>query len=130
MNFQNKKRKREENDSDDSSPPPAKKTCKLPHKEETKSLYASQGAIVRLDAKISEQETVILFDNPRVNSVFGHFPIAHEYVKEDKSTATKKGAELIAEVAALSEIEVPNSTIKIKPCGFPTLTDGMCICIL
>ena len=39
-------------------------------------------------------------------------------------TSTKKGAELIAAAAALPDYEVPDSSLKIKMAGYPTLTDG------
>ena len=81
-NWNFRKRKREvetQSDIDDLAPPAAKKKkkddCEKCKKTETISLFSSQGAVVGLDAKISEEETIILYENPRVNSVFGHFPL-------------------------------------------------------
>ena len=50
-------------------PPSAKK-----QKIETKSLFASQLSIVRLNAVFPEK-TEVLYQNPNVNSIYGHVPI-------------------------------------------------------
>ena len=38
--------------------------------------------------------------------------------------STKQGVKLIGAAAALPDFEVPNSSIKVKPCGYPSQTDG------
>ena len=49
-------------------------------KKETKSLYASQTAPVRLLAILGD-EVKVLWTNPNVNSIFGHHPNRHCYQK-------------------------------------------------
>ena len=49
-------------------------------KKETKSLYASQIAPVRLLAILGD-EVKVLWTNPNVNSIFGHQPNRHCYEK-------------------------------------------------
>ena len=97
-NWNFRKRKREveiQSDIDDLAPPAAKKKKKddcekcEKSKAETISLFASQGAVVGLEAKISEEETIILYENPRVNSVFGHFPLGKKHALQIYDHFTK-----------------------------------------
>ena len=66
-------------------PPPAEKSCKCKKEKETKSLYASQLAIIGLKAIFTSGETEDLYMNENANSVYGHQHLRHCYQKEDKS---------------------------------------------
>ena len=58
---------------------------KKPEEKKTvsKSLFSSQSALVRIEA-VYENTTEIIWENPHVNSVFGHVSHRHCYEKEDK----------------------------------------------
>ena len=49
----------------------------------SKSLFSSQSALVRIEA-LYENTTETIWENPHVNSVYGHVSHRHCYEKEDK----------------------------------------------
>ena len=63
-------------------PPPSKKPK---HQETTKSLFSSQCAIIKLNAKYPDGKVETVFENEHANSIFGHQPLRHAYQKEDTS---------------------------------------------
>ena len=50
-------------------------------KKETKSLYSTQVAPVQLQARLPDQTVEVLYENPHVNSIFGHQPWRQAYEK-------------------------------------------------
>ena len=50
----------------------------------SKSLFSSQSALVRIEAVFENSTTETIWENPHVNSVFGHVSHRHCYEKEDK----------------------------------------------
>ena len=72
-------------ESDEPMQPPSKKNCDCKkERKETKSLFASQVAVVGLNA-IYPEKTEMLWYNENANSIYGHQPVRHCYQKEDKS---------------------------------------------
>ena len=74
----------DQTDETEASPPPSKKKkdCDCDsEKKETKSLYSTQVAPVQLQARLPDQTVEVLYENPHVNSIFGHQPWRQAYEK-------------------------------------------------
>ena len=93
-------------------------------KKETKSLFASQICVVMVIAVFPDGKIVILWTNEFVNSIHGHVHLRHFYGKETEVVSTTEGVRLEEEEKNLSDLEVPDTDIKVKPDGYPSLTDG------
>ena len=63
-----------------------KTTTKENPRKETRSLFASQLAIVGLNAVLPNGEVKTLWTNPNANSIYSHVPLRHGNEKETTGT--------------------------------------------